>query len=91
MALTNKEIILQEMLLNNINLDTKIDTYAGWNRKGYTINKGSKALFTTSIWKPCKSKNKETEQTNNKMYLVKASYFSSDQVTKIDNKNIIAS
>ena len=94
MALTNKEIILNEMILNNINLDTKIDTYAGWNRNGYTINKGSKALFTTSIWKPCKSKNNnemQEGQQQSKMYLVKASYFSADQVTKIDNKNIIAS
>lgn len=91
MALTNREIILNEMILNGISLDKVVDTYAGWNRQGYTINKGSKALFTTKIWKPCKSKNKETEQTNNRMYLVKASYFSKEQVTKIDNKNIKAS
>jgi len=94
MALTNKEIILNEMILNNINLETKIDTYAGWNRNGYTINKGSKALFTTQIWKPCKNKNnkeiQEGQQQNSKMYIVKASYFSADQVTKINNK-VIAS
>ncbi len=91
MALTNREILLQEMMLHNINLNTKIDTYAGWNRNGYTINKGSKAIFQTQIWKPCKGKNNnETlegqQQTNIKMYLVKASYFSADQVTKIENK-----
>jgi hypothetical protein len=90
MALTNKEILMQEMMLHNIDLETKIDTYAGWNRNGYTINKGSKALFTTKIWKPCKSKNKETEQVNNKMYLVKASFFSQDQVTKIEQKQKVS-
>ncbi len=90
MALTNKEILMQEMLLHNIDLDTKIDTYAGWNRQGYTINKGSKAIFQTQIWKPCKSKKDyEGQQQNNKMYLVKASYFSADQVTKIEqNKKV---
>lgn len=89
MAMTNKEILLQEMLLHNIDLDTKIDTFAGWNRQGYTINKGSKAIFQTQIWKPCNNKNKETEQANSKMYLVKASYFSADQVTKIEqNKKV---
>ena len=71
MALTNREIILNEMILNGISLDKIVDTYAGWNRNGYIIN----------------SKNKETEQTNNKMYLIKASFFSKDQVTKIDNQN----
>ena len=93
MALTNKEILLQEMIANNINLDTKIDTYAGWNRQGYTINKGSKAVFQTQIWKPCKTNkvNKDEVQQQNKMYIVKASYFSVDQVTKIDNKSIKAS
>ena len=75
MAMTNKEILMYERVLNNIDFDLEINTYAGWNRNGYTINKGSKAIFQTQIWKPCKNKNKETEQQSNGMYLVKASYF----------------
>lgn len=83
MALTNREIILNEMILNGISLDKIVNTYAGWNRQGYTINRGSKALFTTKIWKPCKSKNKETDKETKNMYLVKASFFSQDQVSKV--------
>jgi len=84
MAMTNKEILMTERILNNVDFDLEINTFAGWNRNGYTINKGSKALFTTQIWKPCKNKNKETEQEQKRMYLVKASYFSINQVTKIE-------
>jgi len=91
MALTNKEIIMTEKLLHNIELDKIVDTFAGWNKQGYTINKGSKALFQTKIWKPTLLKNKDTETKTKKIILVNASFFSLDQVTKIDNKNIIAS
>lgn len=90
MAMTNKEILMQEMILHNIDLETKINTYAGWNRNGYTINKGSKALFQTKIWKPCKSKKQEDGQQKNNMYLVKASYFSQDQVTKVEQKQKVS-
>ena len=90
MAMTNKEIIMMERVLNNIDFDLEINTYAGWNRQGYTINKGSKALFTTKIWKPCKSKKQEDGQQKNNMYLVKASYFSQDQVTKVEQKQKVS-
>ena len=83
MAMTNKEILMMERVLNNIDFDLEINTYAGWNRQGYTINKGSKALFQTKIWKPCKNKKETDGQKQSKMYLVKASYFSINQVTKI--------
>lgn len=83
MAMTNKEILMTERLLNNIDFDLEINTFAGWNRNGYQVQKGEKALFQTKIWKPCKNKKKDSEQQSNGMYLVKASYFSINQVQKI--------
>ena len=83
--MTNAQIIAQEMLLNSINPNTKVDTYAGWKRKGKNVKKGEKAVFITQIWKPTKRKPKEgepeelsDEKTN--MYLVKAAFFTESQV-----------
>ena len=63
-----------------------VDTYAGWNRRGYQVKKGSKALFKTRIWKPVKAKKIEAEDGSIKdspdMILVKAYFFGESQVEK---------
>ena len=53
MALTNFEIIESNIILHGIT--EEVDTYAGWSRNGYKVKRGSKALFKTKIWKPCKT------------------------------------
>lgn len=83
MATTNKQIIAAECVLNNIM--EQVDTFAGWKRRGYSIKKGSKALFSTKIWKPTKIKIKSDEGeegTQKKLILVKASFFGLSQVEK---------
>lgn len=95
MAVTNKMIIMDACALYDI--QEPVETYAGWQRAGYQVKKGSKALFQTSIWKPCKSKGKQTEEAETsgstdstekkssyrKMMMVKASFFGLSQVEKI--------
>lgn len=61
MALTNKEIIAHEILLHGIT--EPINTFASWKAQGYHIKKGSKALFTTQIWKPCMMTVKNNDTT----------------------------
>ena len=75
--MTNLQIIAGEVLTRGI--AEPVDTYQGWLRKGMQVTKGSKALFQTRIWKPCKSKD-ENEDGEKRMILVKASFFGLSQV-----------
>lgn len=50
--MTNAQIIIMACVLNGV--EEEVDTYAGWARKGRQVQKGQKALFKTSIWKPRK-------------------------------------
>lgn len=93
--MTNIEIIENERLLYNIDEDLEIDTYQGWKNKGYSINKGEKALFKTKIWKPRKEINRlekdseenvdpeKKEKYNSKFILVNSAFFSERQVRKV--------
>jgi hypothetical protein len=80
--MSNAEIILGNCLL--VGIMENVDTYAGWNTKGYKIKAGSKAVFTDRIWKPCKVKNEKTGEPENKLILVKASFFTESQVIKVN-------
>ncbi|MCC8157273.1 MAG: hypothetical protein LIO54_08360 [Oscillospiraceae bacterium] len=73
--MTNAQIITGEMILNGIM--EEVDTYAGWLRRGYQVQKGQKAKFQTKIWKPVKSKKDEDDT---ELILVKASFFAKSQV-----------
>ena len=91
MAMTNKQIIEIECGLNGIT--ENVNTYAGWQRLGFQVKKGSKALFTTEIWKPCKKKKAESDNntdneieikpTRQKIIMVKAAFFGLSQVEKL--------
>lgn len=79
--MSNTEIISIETGLRGIT--EKVDTFAGWQRKGYVVNKGQKAAFKTKIWKPCKVKEKDEngkETTENKLIMVNAAFFTQSQV-----------
>lgn len=97
--MTNAQIIVEAMLLAELDPEeVVVDTFAGWKRKGYTVKKGEKAVFQTSIWKPSKKNHvKESEVEENEvptedtekhtyLHLVKASFFTSDQVEKKEEK-----
>lgn len=77
MAITNTEIISSEMVLHGIT--ENVQTYAGWQRLGRQVKKGSKALFKTQIWKPCKVKIPDTSETKSKLIMVKAAFFGLSQ------------
>lgn len=91
MALTNRQIIETECAIHEIT--ESVNTYAGWMRLGFQVKKGSKALFTTEIWKPCKKKKAESDNntdneieikpTRQKMIMVKAAFFGLSQVEKL--------
>lgn len=79
MAKTNMQIVAEECLLHGI--IEKVDTFDGWRRNGYQVQRGSKALFQTMIWKPCKMRKTDPEsEARTKLYLVKASFFGKSQV-----------
>ena len=88
--MTNAEIIMQEKILNNIDVDVTVNTFAGWKRNGKQVKRGEKAVFITQIWKPSKRKPKEDEDENEEhrgMYLVKAAFFTESQVEDIKEEN----
>lgn len=91
MAMTNAQIICTEMLKHGLDIEKmRVDTYIGWRRKGYIIKRGEKAVFTTYIWKPCHKKHAENteesqalnENSYDYMMLVKAAFFTNEQVQK---------
>jgi len=81
--MTNLEIIAGEMMLRGIT--ENCHTYQGWKWRGKQVSKGQKALFTTSIWKPVKSKKSDDEEGEDKgkMILVKAAFFGEHQVEDV--------
>lgn len=81
MALTNLEIIESNIILHGIT--EEVDTYAGWSRNGYRVKRGSKALFKTKIWKPCKTKEDSKYKGENHLFLVNAAFFGRSQVEEI--------
>lgn len=81
--MTNAQIIMTEVALHGV--QEEVDTYAGWKRRGYQVQKGNKALFKTRIWKPCKSKAKKQDEDGedeSKLIMVDASFFGLSQVAK---------
>ncbi len=82
--MTNLQIIAGAITLYGIT--EEVDTYAGWQRRGYQVQRGQKALFNTKIWKPCKWKKVKEEsaesETGTPLILVNASFFGLSQVAK---------
>jgi len=85
--MTNTEILNIEKALYGI--EEEVDTFQGWKAKGYSVKKGSKALFKTKIWKP--RKQREQEQTDeqiaeipSKFIMVNAFYFGRSQVERTE-------
>lgn len=84
MAVRNVELIASACM--DYKITETVKTLPQWNKAGYRIKAGSKALFKIKIWKPCKQKitdengNAETVQ---KLRLVDAYFFGMSQVERI--------
>lgn len=81
--MTNMQIITGAMVLNGVT--EEVDTYAGWKRRGFQVQRGQKAKFQTKIWKPCKAKKSEGEEESEgtRLILVNASFFVKSQVEEV--------
>lgn len=84
---TGRSVILQGMDGEPIEFKEteQIHTFAAWKEIGYVVKKGQKAIAKFPIWKYVSCKNEETEETNSKMFLKVAAFFSSSQVENIKN------
>lgn len=82
---TGRSVILQGMDGEPIEFKEteQIHTFAAWKELGYVVKKGQKAITKLSIWKYVSRKNEETEETDSKMFLKVAAFFSSSQVEEI--------
>ena len=93
--MTNNQIIANEVITNGLMTENEViemfeagyrlpfHTYAEWARMGYQVQKGSKAVIKTMVWKPVIKENEEGEKET-KMIMVKAALFSNEQVAKIE-------
>lgn len=92
--LLNLKITESDKLFNNLPLKT----YREWNRYGYQVKKGEKAIACFQIWKLTKSKSKKAESTNDqdenaeksvtgkdRFRLVYAYFFSNEQVEPVED------
>lgn len=84
---TGRSVILQGMDGEPIEFKEtdQIHTFAVWKELGYFVKKGQKAVAKFPIWKYVSHKNEETEETDSKMFLKVAAFFSSSQVENIKN------
>jgi len=86
--MTNLEIITTAMMLNGLDpLEDEVDTFAGWNRRGYSVKKGEHAKFSAKIWMPTKRKVTSTDLVEDvepsvRMILVSAFFFTREQVDR---------
>lgn len=77
----NAELIHTAQMLAGIT--EECHTYSKWKSMGYQVKRGSKALFSTMIWKYTSRKNKETDEEESSMFMKKAHFFGYSQVEKI--------
>ena len=61
----------------------EIHTYALWKQLGRQVKKGEKAVASFTIWKHVEKKQKDSEETETKMFMKKASFFTIDQTEPI--------
>ena len=64
-----------------------IHTYKTWQRLGYQVRRGEKAITDLHIWKYTTKKKSDAatvEDEENKMFFTKAYFFSAAQVDKIE-------
>lgn len=78
--MTNAQIIAKAMKDNGIT--EPAHTFAAWKSLGFHVNKGEKATFKARIWKFVSKKNDEGE-SEGKMFLKTAHFFTASQVSKI--------
>ena len=75
-----------------LNVPEVIHTYQKWKLLGYQVKKGSKAVAQFPIWEYTKKKKKdeseEEAQENSHCYMRKASWFTAEQVEKIQEATV---
>lgn len=55
----------------------EVHTFQRWKSKGFSVKKGEKAVFKTSIWKAVPDKDHEGEV---KMFMKNSAFFTASQV-----------
>lgn len=70
-------------------LETKdIHTYTAWQKLGFQVKRGQKAIDKFQIWKHIvKKAEKEDEEDTENMFMVTSSFFSQSQVEVANAKN----
>ena len=87
--MTNAEILMGECATRGIT--EEVHTFARWKQLGFMVKKGEHALFSTSLWKQCKSKKREEAENledgeqSGRCYLCKSYLFGRSQVEEVQN------
>ena len=100
--MTNQEILESEIIANKLMTEEELQnyietymclppylTYAEWQKRGYQVQKGEKAVIKTKLWlkskkKIDKSKGNDKDNIDEHFVLVNASLFAPEQVKKIE-------
>lgn len=66
----------------------EIHTYTAWQKLGFQVKRGQKAIDKLQIWKhTVKKAEKEDEEDKENMFMVTSSFFSQSQVEVANAKN----
>ena len=90
-TITNKEIIITSATLKNLDTTAEYYTYAQWQKRGYQVQKGQKAVMTIGLWTPTKASKKQIEEgaTNNtRCFLKTSALFTIEQVKPIEQQEL---
>ena len=84
-AYTGRELKTEDAAGNVIVLreTEEIHTYQIWKRMGYQVQRGQKAITKLQIWKYAEKENEETGETDARMFMKVAAFFSRSQVERI--------
>lgn len=79
MRMSNSEIIAMECGLRGIM--EEVHTFQRWKSMGFSVKKGEKAAFKTTIWKAVPKIEEDEEKI--KMFMKSAAFFMASQVQPI--------
>ena len=83
MAITNRELIMQEAIMKGIPYNgDNLKTFNEWKNNGYTVKKGEKACLSVPLWKKIYYTDKQTEETRERFVMTKPVHLFGDWQVK---------
>lgn len=84
--MTNREIIAAYKILNGMDIETELNTYARWKALGFKVKHGAKSEHKISVWKQVKymkENDKGVKEECKRLILKDSAFFTRGQVEEM--------